>query len=80
MFFYVPVTGVPGRQTWACFHFAHLPFSFLSTMMGNIMLEASTPSWISDAVADRPKATMESTHFPTVSWLTLLISDAFVWR
>lgn len=44
------------------------------------MLEASTPSWISDAVADQPKATMESTHFPTVSWLTLLISDAFVWR
>lgn len=48
--------------------------------MGNIMLEASTPSWISDTVAGRPKATMESAHFPTVSWLTVLISDSFVWR
>ena len=33
--------------------------------MGNIMLGANAPSWISDAVAGRPKAITESADFPS---------------
>jgi len=84
LFFNVLITDVLmlslGRLTWRGFHFAHLLFSFLWTMMGNITLGANAPSWTSDAVADRPKATTESAHFPTVSWLTVLISNSCVWR
>lgn len=48
--------------------------------MGNITLGANTPSSISNAVVGQPKATTESAHFPTVSGLTVLISNSCVWR
>lgn len=38
--------------------------------MGNITLGANIPSWMSNAVAGQLKATTESAHFPTASWLT----------
>lgn len=48
--------------------------------MGNITLGANAPSWISNAVAGQAKATTGSARFPTVSWLTVLISNSCVWR
>lgn len=82
LFFNVLITDVLmlslGRLAWRGFHLQ--TFFFLWTMMGNITLGANAPSWISNAVACQAKATTESARFPTVSWLTVLISNSWVWR